>query len=234
MIGTRAAIWADEFDLSGVTSQIELTFAVGEVATTNLASEAEEYIPGLTKCELKQNGYFAGVDAGYLDALEDRLGAAGAAVVTMITDRLDTDCVAYVLPDAPNYDMQFSSPAANVITLNGRWGSKAEARRGRRIFEGTLDATGEQTAVDFGAGGTAGGSLYLHVKSITGAATDAAVKIESSPDNSTWSDEGTITFSAVGGYSAAMTGTVGRHIRLNCTALGGADDFYCLAVACID
>jgi hypothetical protein len=148
----------------------------------------------------------------------------------MLTQRSDADCVAYVLPAAQNYDMTFGAPATNLVTLNGKWGTSGGARRGRRVYDGTLAATGVQTGVDFGAGVTTGGAAYLHVKTITGAAVNAAIKVQSSPDDTNWSDEGTFTLSAVGGYSLALTGVVGRYIRLNCTDLGGATGIRCMAV----
>lgn len=230
MKGTELGIWVDEFDFSSATSQVDLTFEIAEAERTNLDSLAQEFIPILPKCTVAQNGYFEGIAAtGFEHELEDRFGT-GQAILTVLTQRSDADCVAYVLPEATDYSMVFGAPVANLVTLNGQWGTSAAAVRGRRVYDGTLSATGEQTAVDFGAGVTTGGKAYLHVKTITGSATNAAIKVQSSPDNNTWSDEGTFTFSAVGGYSLALSGTVGKYIRLNCTDLGGATSFRVMAV----
>ena len=229
MIGTQIAIWVDEFNFSNVTSQVDVTFATAEGEVTHLESTAQEFIPILSKCTVAQNGYVVGVDAGKAEELEDRFGV-GTNVVTVLVNRADADCVAYVLPNAADYAMNFAAPAAGVMTLNGSWGTSAATRRGKRVCTGTLSATGEQASVDFGAGVTTGGYAFLHVSAITGAASGADIKVQSSPDDNTWSDEGTFTFSAVGVVTVALSGVVGRYIRVNCTDLGGATNFTVLAV----
>jgi hypothetical protein len=157
--------------------------------------------------------------------------AAGGAIVTVLVGKSDADCIAYTLPDAAGYEMSFAAPANNLVTLNGKWGTSASAVRGRRLFDGAFDAVENGASVDFGAGVTTGGVAFLHVAAITGTATNATVAVESSPDNSTWSAEGTFTLSAVGGYSLEMSGTVGRYVRLACTSLGGATAIRCMGVA---
>lgn len=233
MKGTELGILVDEFNFSSAISQIDLQFEVGEADITNLDSTAQEFVPLLPKCTVSQNGYLVGVDAGLAEELEDRFGA-GAAVVTVLTQKSDADCVAYVLPEAVDYSMVFGAPIAGVITLNGKWGTAAGARRGLRVYNGTFDAVENGAAVDFGVGGTNGGKAYLHVTSITGTAVGADIKVQSSPDNTTWSDEGTFTFSAVGGYSLALTGTVGRYIRLSCSDLGGASAIVCVGIVSLN
>lgn len=230
MKGTELSIWVDEFDFSSSTSQVDVTFEVTEAERTSLASVAQEFRPILPKCTVAQNGYFEGALAnGFEREMEDRF-ATGAAIVTVLTQDSDADCVAYVLPSATNYSMVFGAPVANLVTLNGQWGTSAEAVRGRRVYDGTFDAVESGSSVDFGAGSTNGGKAFLHIKTITGAAVGADIKVQSSPDNNTWLDEGTFTFSAVGGYSLDMTGTVGRYIRLSCTDLGGASAIVCMGV----
>lgn len=230
MKGTELGVWVDEFNFSSATSQIELTFSVGEGELTNLDSDAQEFAALLAKADLKQDGYFRGADPnGYEAELRDRFGAEGA-LVTVLTQKSDPDCVAYVLPDATGYEMAFGAPVAGIVTLNGKWGTASGARRGLRVYDGTLAAVAPQTAVDFGAGSTTGGKAYLHVASITGVAVGATIKVQSAPDGTTWADEGTFTVSAVGGYSLDLAGTVGKDIRLNCTSLGGATGIRCMAV----
>jgi hypothetical protein len=230
MKGTELGILVDEFDFSSSTSQVEVTFDVQEAERTSLASEAQEYRPILPKCMVSQNGYFEGVmPDGFEAELNARFGA-GTAIVTVLTQKSDPDCVAYVLPDATNYSMVFGAPVANLVTLNGQWGTSAATVRGLRVYDGTFDAVESGASVDFGVGSTTGGTAVLHVKTITGAAVDADIKVQSSPDDSTWSDEGTFTLSAVGSYSLALSGTVGRYVRLSCSDLGGASAIVCMGV----
>lgn len=229
MKGTELGVWVDEYNFSSATSEIELTFTVGEGETTNLDSAAQEFSALLAKADLKQNGYYRGADPNGFEAeLRDRFGAEGA-LVTVLTQKSLPACVAYVLPNATGYEMAFGAPVAGIVTLNGKWGTAAGARRGLRIYDGTT-VVAIQTAVNFVTGSTTGGKAYLHVASITGVAVGATIKVQSAPDGTTWADEGTFTVSAVGGYSLDLTGTVGKDIRLNCTSLGGATGIRCMAV----
>jgi hypothetical protein len=222
MKGTELSILVDEFDFSSATSQVELTFDVAEAERTSLASEAQEYRPILPKASVSQNGYYEGILAnGFEKELEDRFGA-GTAIVTVVTQKSDADCACYVLPEATNYSMVFGAPVANLVTLNGQWGTSAATVRGLRVYSGLFDDVEDGASVDFGVGSTTGGKAFLHVTAISGTAVDAEIDVQSSADNNTWADEGTFTLSAVGGYSLDLTGTVGRHIRLSCADLGGA------------
>lgn len=230
MKGTELGIWVDEFEFSSSTSQVDLTFEIGEAERTNLASSAQEFVPLLPKCTVAQNGYFEGVlPDGFEAEMNARFGA-GLAVVTVVTQKSDADCVCYVLPEATNYSMVFGAPVAGLVTLNGQWGTSAEAVRGLRVFDGTFDDVESGATVDFGAGTTTGGLAVLHVVSITGTATDAEIRIESSANEIDWADEGSFIFSAVGGYSVALSGAVGRYVRLSCIDLGDATAIRCMGV----
>jgi hypothetical protein len=230
MRGNQLAIWVDQHDFSAATSQIDLTFEVGEGERTSLASDAQEFLPLLPKISVQQNGYFEGVlPAGFAAELQARF-AQRNAILTVLVDRSDPACIAYVLPDATGMEMAFAAPANNLTTLNGKWGTSANAVRGRRIFDGTLTATGEQPSIDLGAGTLDRGLAVVHVASITGAALNAELTVESSADNLTFTDEGAITLSAPGAYTLSLTGAVSRYLRLNCTDLGGATAIRCLAI----
>lgn len=231
MKGTQAAVWVDEFEFSAATSQIEIQCEVSEGERTSLASTAQEFLPILPKTTVVQNGYFEGVlTSGFEAELAARF-AAGGAIVTVLVGKSDADCIAYTLPDAAGYEMTFAAPANNLVSLNGKWGTSASAVRGRRLFNGTFDALESGASVDFGAGSTNGGTVFLHVAAITGTATNATITVQSSPDNNTWSDEGAFVFSAVDGYALALAGVVGRYLRLACTHLGGATAIRCMGVA---
>jgi|GEM_PF-2598179 len=230
MRGNQLAIWVDEFDFSTATSQIDLTFEVGEGERTSLASDAQEYLPLLPKITVQQNGYLEGIlPNGFAAEMEARFAQRGA-IVTVLVGRSDPACIAYTLPDAANLEMAFAAPAANLTTLNGQWATSANARRGRRIFTGTLTAAGEQPSVDLGAGTLTGGLAFLHIATITGGATNAELTIESSTDNLTFVEEATLTLSATGGYTLPLDGAISRYVRLTCADLGGATAIHCLAI----
>ncbi|GIK73806.1 MAG: hypothetical protein BroJett021_27940 [Chloroflexota bacterium] len=230
MKGTEMRVWVDQFDFSSATSQVDVTFEVGEAERTSLASGAQEFVPLLPKCTVAQNGYFEGVlTNGFEAEMRTRFGA-GQAVLTVVTQESDANCVCYVLPEATDYNMVFGAPVAGLVTLNGQWGTAAGAVRGLRVFDGTFDALEEGAVVDFGVGSTTGGQAFLHVAAITGTAVNALIRVQSSANQVDWADEGTFTLSTVGGYRLTLTGTVGRYVRLACANLGGATAIRCMGV----
>lgn len=230
MIGTEMAVWVDEFDFSSAISEVEVQMEVPEAERTSLASAAQEFRPLLPKLSVTQNGYFEGVlPDGFEAEMNARFGARGA-VVTVLTQRSDADCAAYVLPDAGDFEMSIKAPMNNLVTMTGKWGTSGNARRGRRVYDGTFDDVEDGATVDFGAGVTTGGYAFLHVAGITGTAVDAAIEVESSADGVTFVSEGEFTVSDVGSYVLALSGAVSRYIRLACTDLGGATAIRCMGI----
>jgi len=73
------------------------------------------------------------------------------------------------------------------------------------------------------------------VQTITGGATDAIILLESddNTDFTSAATEATFTFSAVGANEEALSGTIDRYIRLNCTDMGTADSFVVVCIACV-
>lgn len=234
--GAQSSILVDEFDFSGVTNGWDLEIAIAEGDATVINSTGMEYEPLLPRMTLRQNGYVTTVGAAgtWEQELQARLGT-GTAIVAAELDRDVTGSPVYVLPNAAGSNMTFSAPAANVMTLNGVWGFTDAGNRGLRVARATVTATGNQTAVDFGAAGSAGGVGYLFVQSITGSATNASFKLQSSATSGgTYADECTFTVSAVGAYRATFNGTANRWQRLNVASLGGATGFTVVAVSCIN
>jgi len=233
--GTDAVILVDEYNFSAYTSQLQVDLTVGEAEGTTLASTAQEWEPLLPTMKITQNGYFQGVAAdGFERELFDRMGTTGV-VVSAIFGVSGSKAPAYVIPDAFNAQMDFQMPAAGLMTLNGIWGNTNHPKRGVVVYRGTLSATGATTAVNLGAAGSNGGLFVVHVTAVSGSASGADIALESATTQAgTYAAEGTVTFSAVGGYTAALTGTVNRWLRINATDLGGATSFTVTAIAIVD
>lgn len=231
--GTLARLLVDEFDFSGDQSGITATVAMAEEERTTLQAMGMAYEPILPSLKIEQNGYlFSNLVTEA--ALSARLGVGGVYVAALFgTDAMG--CPAYVLDGTFKQSMVTTAPMTGLITLNGAWGMGPNFSRGIRIWEGALSATGAQAAIDLGAAGAAGGEAYLFVQSITGTATNAVILVESSAtEGGVYATEATFTFSAVGGFKQAMTGTVNRWVRLNVSDLGGADAFTVVLVAAVD
>lgn len=230
--GTKSKVLVDEFDFSGDTASVTVTVGMTEEDATTLQATGAEYEPILPSLKIEQNGYL--VSGSDMESeLYDRLGVAGSYVAALF----DTDvvgCPAYI-QETFNAQMNIQAPAKSLMTLNGAWGMGRGGHRGIRIFDGVIDATGAQAAVDLGSAGSDGGIAFLFVQAITGSASGAAIKVQSSAtEGGTYADEGTFTFSALGAYAVALTGTVNRWLRLNTTGLGGATDFTVVAIVCVN
>lgn len=238
VLGRYTKFLIDEFDFSGDSNALSTNPTVNALDATGFQQDGMRYKPGLAAGNLSQNGFYAGKGAGEIEQeLHSRLGTTSAVYVAAIYGTNQTKPCAYVLEDTWGDQLEIDMPVAELITLSSEWPQSNQFRRGHVVFDGTIDATGGQASVDFGAQGAAGGTAYLFVTGITGSATDATIDIESSGTDAFAGEEaseGTFTFSAVGVVKVALTGTVDRYIRINCTSLGGATDFDVIAIVCID
>lgn len=232
--GRYTRILLDEFDFSGVNNTAEVTVAAESIDTTTFQATGKEYVVVGAEGSISHNGYYTGSLATNLEtALQARM-ATSTSVAAVLLGTNATSYPAYVLPNTGTKDMVINGSTGAVVTLNGSYHSGAGIARGIVIFRGTISAIGNQTSVDIGSAGSNGGPAYVFVQAITGTATNASVKVQSSSDNTTFADEVTLTFSAVGAQSGTMTGTVNRYLRLNTVGLGGATNFTIVAVACVN
>jgi hypothetical protein len=228
--GTNAKLLIDQYDFSGSTNMISVSMEVANLDPTTLASTGVEKFPGLPSGGIEHNGFMTGGTANEIfDALRDRLAIANTATVAVTFGT--TGIAAVILPTTYNGQLKLDAPAQDLITIAGNWPSNGQLLNGILIARATISGTGNQTSIDFGAAGAAGGFAYLFVKTITGSATDAIIKVRSaSTQGGSYSDEGTFTFSATGVYTATLSGTVNRWLQINTEDLGGATSF---AVDCI-
>lgn len=223
----------NEFDFSGYSNQLDVSISGDKLEATAFQDTGKVYLTGVPDATLTQAGYFA-TDTGYI---EDELKAAfdaGTCDAAALYGTSVTKCPAFVFPGAKVVSYGITTATGSVITINSELASGEGVKHGWRVFSGTISATGEQTSIDFGSAGSAGGYAYLFVQAITGSATDATIDVESSAtEGGTYASEGTFTFSAVGVQSVAMSGTVNRWLRLNCTDLGGATDFTVVGIVAV-
>ena len=236
--GNVQAVVIDEFIFNSTVSEVGFSIAVDELECTNLASTAKEYIPNVDDPTVTVNGYLTGGAAdGYEAEMNARKGVSGTNVL-YIPLRTTTGSPVRVIPDASLMGLDYASPINGLMTLNGTIRPTDAHYRGMLVtYNTTISGTGNGTSIDLGSAGSAGGYGYLHVHTIdggkSGTATSASFKIQSSADDSSFADEGTFTVSATGAFSATMSGTVNRYIRLNTADMGGATSFTVTLIACV-
>lgn len=234
VLGAYAKILVDEFDFSGDSNSVEGKVAAAELENTRFQATGQRFDPGLVSSTLSHAGYFSGPGAGELEQeLHARLGSNAPVIVAALLGTQTPGCPAYVSESGWGQQLALALPVASLVTVTGSWPQAMGLQRGVRLADGVVSATGGLASVDLGAAGADGGRAWLFVQAIVGSVTDAEIDIESSADDASWDSEGTFTVNAVGAQALALTGTIGRYVRVNVTTLGGATSLRVVAVAAI-
>jgi hypothetical protein len=235
----NARLIIDGFDVSGQSNSMSITLDVPPLDYDVFQTCTTLREAGTPTSMLEHSGYMYDVTAGYLEyELQSRLGSETPMWVAAVPDDTLTVAPAYVFDSTYATNFKVDTPVKELVTLSGKWptGTNPTAR-GYIVFDGQIDATGTTTAVDFGAAGTTGGTVYLFVRAVDGTATSADVVVESAPTaDGTYATEATVTFSATApkAATAAMSGAISRYLRVNCTDLGGATSFDVTVIACVN
>ena len=241
--GRWSRLWLDDMDMSTRTASAEVSMSIGTEEVTAFQATAKEFITTDPESSIKIAGYVSSLAAdtgGWEQELNDRFAALNTAQVgLMLSDSASGDAgmPVYVLPLTSADQMKITAPATGVLGIDGNFmAGDTGLKRGVCLWYGAITGTGNKTAYDIGAAGSTGGAIYVWVFSITGAATNASIKVQSATtEGGTYADEGTVTFSATGkATSAAMTGTVNRWLRVNVASMGGATGFSIAVVATVN
>lgn len=226
-------ILIDEFDFSGESNQANMSTQAPALESTGFQVDAAEHVAGLPSGTLTHNGYFTGKGAGEIEQeLQARLGTAGGVYVAFLFGTNVAACPAYVGHDTWGEQLKIDMPIASLITLAGQWPGQ-RMRRGLRITEATLSATGAQSSVDLGAAGSDGGKLYVFLQSVDGA--NASLDLEHSTDDATWATKATVALdSAVGVQVTDLSGTINQYVRINLTDLGLATSIQLVAILAVN
>lgn len=237
MLGNKTRVLIDEFDFSGAFFAAETEHTVAELENTVFGAVAMTFEPGLASDKLMLRGYYAGNAAGSVfRELRARMGAGGIDVpIAILIDPDDANCMVECSPDAWGQSLKISLAAPELITFELSTGAASNnAARGIRLREQIFSATGSTAAIDLGAAGVAGGWMYVFVHEITGTATGAVVRVQSSDAQAgTFTDDANIVISAVGGYAARLRTGIGRWSRVNVTNLGGASALRITVIVCV-
>lgn len=245
MAGTKgrwSRLWVDDWDLSTKTASADVELSMSSEEVTAFQSTGKEYITTDPDSKISITGYVSSIAAGtggLEEELQERFAAANTSLVgLMLADSAtgDAGMPTYVLPATAADSMKITAPAKGVMGIDGNFMAGTYGhKRGVCLWYGAITGTVTKTGIDLGAAGSTGGDVYVWVQSITGTATNAAVKVQSATTlGGTYADEATVTFSAKGGFTAAMTGAVSQFLRVNVSSMGGATGFTIAVVACVN
>jgi hypothetical protein len=217
-------IWVNEFDFSGQSNSLEVDISTDKQDVSTFQATSKEYLTLDPDGKISQKGFFNDAAAGYAEQeVAESILNAEALFVAALFGTQTAACPAYVAPNTNTESMQITAAIGGVIEFNGAWPAGAGIKRGLRLFSGQISAVGAQAGVDLGSAGSNGGYVWLFVQGIGGAGSiTVTVQSDTTVGFSAPATEATFNFSAPGGYQAVMVGAVGRYVRLNCTALGGA------------
>lgn len=233
--GWRGRLLVDEFDFSMDTFSASLSVNVEALESSNWQSGARQYQPDGAKSELAITGYYTGYDAGDIyREMNTRLGTATPAWAAWLVNTAALGQPAYVIQAAWNSGITVDTPVNDVLKFEAT--VQGVAYRGYTLLDGAVTATGNGTVITLPVAGSAGGSAFLFVRSITGTAVDAAVSIQCDTvvGMSTPTAKGTIEFSDVGVYELAITGTVEQYVRVTIDDLGGATAITAALILCVN
>lgn len=236
LVGRNLAIWADGYDISGNGNEVKIKRDAAKIDATVFGDHFSYDLAGIQKASLEFKGFYA---AGYnfLDQIvNQRFGQT-------------TDVQTLTMPAGPGVSLGPAIMMPSVITkydvdvkLKGAVDIDAEFDARGFLDQGfilvnpiaPLTVTGTGTALDntLTGGATAGGwAAQLHVSTVTGTTPSLAMKLQGSPDGTTWTDLPGGAFNAVtasnNGQRLVMpNGTaVPAMIRANYTITGTTPTF---------
>lgn len=226
----NSRILVDQFDFSGDTKGISLAMTKDGIDAATLQAADRVLVPDLSSGVIDLMGYFGGVGAGALEQeLQARMESEADCIVSAIFDTTAVGNPAYVQPTTWGKQLTLDG-ADKLLMVKAQWEDLTQ--RGLVAAHATISATGDQSVIDFGAAGAAGGWAVLHVRAIDGTAVNAAFTVKSAAavGFSGPTTHGTFTISAVGASQLTFAGSVGRYMRLGCTSLGGATSLAVTAI----
>jgi hypothetical protein len=215
--GLGVRLYAAGYDLSGDANALNnMGYSQTMLDVTSLQDSAMARIAGLSDGTVTVNGWFEKTgDHAAWTSNSGKLPSADQVVVVGFGTALGDACLGMKAKQA-SYNVT-RAPGNAIATV-----AEYQSTAGQQLDFGVLLTTGpkqtdasatDSTSVDQTAGTSAGAVGYIEAMSIgSGSAT---VKIQSSTNNTVWSD--LITFTAVTGQTServAVTGTVNRYVRV--------------------
>jgi hypothetical protein len=238
LAGNNARIFLDGVDLSAVTSTLNVETTVGEYDATTLVSTVTESRPGLNQGTITIDGFFDGVLPGQQEAaLYDALGASNK-IVAALFDYKVLPAPAYVIDNASNMGLTWSSPSDGLITINGSFKGKLGVKRGKIThYRTTRNAVGLTTGVQIpGVLTSSQGKAFLFFHSYTGSLTGSlTANLQTSATGAGgWGTEANFSLSALGAQSRSFTTPLGPYFALDITSLGGATSVVISLILVVD
>lgn len=211
--GKGAAVLVDEFDLSAFLNTVDAAATADTAEVTTFGNSSKTYIAGTKDATISLGGFFDGAVGAVDEVLQSALG--GSAIISVCPAGVATIGNRCSLADCLTTSYSVAATVGDAVSVS------AEAQVTGGLLPGVVlaslvarTATGQTAAVDNAASTAGGAKAFLHITAFTG--TNVTVKVQESPDNSTWADMITYTAAtAIGSQSGTAAGTIDRYLRVD-------------------
>ncbi len=235
LVGRNLAIWADGYDISGNGNEVKIKRDAAKIDATVFGDHFSYDLAGIQKASLEMKGFYA---AGYnfLDQIVNQRFGQTADVLTLTAPAgLAAAAPAIMMPSVlTKYDIDVKLKGA--VDIDMEFDARGAIDSGFLLVSpiAATTATGMSAVLDnttTGGATTGGWAAQMHVSSVSGTTPSLAMKLQGSPDGTTWTDIPGGGFVAVTASNNAQrlsfpNGTsVPAQIRANWTITGTTPSF---------
>lgn len=203
----------NEDHLSAQISGYTVTHSREMSTVTALTDTGYKSIPGIASGSVAIRGYFDAAAGGMYEEVIANIGTDNSLLVTVFPDGYTLGQPALMaITDPTGFEIPSSVSEAVTMTIDAMPDDGVDMGVSLHALSAeTADSNG--SSIDNTAASTGGSVANLHLTAYSGL-TNIIVKVQSSTDNSSWSDFITFTtLTAVGSERKTTTGTVPRYIR---------------------
>lgn len=234
-VGRNVAIVCDQYDVSGNGNELKAKRDAAVIDATGFGDHFEYGLAGIQKSSIELKGHYA---PGYnkIDGIiNQRFGQDSDVLVgyAPLGWGASTALNPFVMQPSVITKYDIDAKLKGAVELDATWTARGAVDDGFLLQSPNtlITATGTGTILDDTAntGPTTGGAAaQLHVLAVSGTTPSLTMKIQSSPDGTTWTDLFTFT-AATKATSQRMTlaigNTVDQQIRANWTVSGTTPKF---------
>jgi hypothetical protein len=192
LVGRNLAIWADGYDISGNGNEVKIKRDAAKIDATVFGDHFSYDLAGIQKASLEFKGFYA-AGYGFLDQIvNQRFGQTNDVLTLTAPAGLAALGPAIMIPSViSKYDVDVKLKGA--VDIDAEFDARGYMDQGFLLVSpiGATTVTGMSSVLDntLNGGATTGGwAAQLHVSSVSGTTPSLTVKLQGSPDGTTWTD----------------------------------------------
>lgn len=231
-VGRNVAIAVDQYDVSGHGNEIKAKRDADVIDATGFGDRFEYGLAGIQKASIEVKGHYTPGWTGFDQIVNQRFGQDSDVLVTYAATGWGVLNPIVMQPSVvTKYDIDAKLKGA--VEIDSTYTARGAVDDGYQLCSPStfLTATGVSSVIDdtLTTGATTGGAAaQLHVLSASGTTPSITMKIQSSPDGTTWTDLFAFTAATTAG-AQRMTLPVGtaidKQIKASWTISGTTPSF---------